>query len=275
MSLYQRALLQGIAKIFTLPRLSVPLMVTLGFTLGAVLCVLAVISVLQLKPLPGVSKEANLYSLSIEMALSEQLKVPMMDLRRFAYFKKHFAKYGIWSVFNQRDEQLNINDQNLAITEFTASRRILDVLGLPLIKGENPDIDEVAGKIWISNSLWRTAYSGREDILGKTLSYKSKTYQISGILPDFTAVDSEKIVVLQQIWLISNENAQFKKAEEGKLNGSYEKILLRKTTNNLPTTHQLLDWNTQYTDEQIASEELKDIFKVRKKQLISNFIVTT
>ena len=54
MSLLKKALYQGINRIFSLPRLSVPLILTLGLTLGAVLSVVSISSTLLYQPLKGV-----------------------------------------------------------------------------------------------------------------------------------------------------------------------------------------------------------------------------
>ena len=57
MSLMKKALFNGVARVFLLPRLSIPLILTLGLTLGAVLSVIAISSTLLYQPLQGIKNE--------------------------------------------------------------------------------------------------------------------------------------------------------------------------------------------------------------------------
>ena len=54
MRLHGNAFMQGISRIFTLPRLSLPLISTLGLTLAAVLTVVGVANTLLFQPLPDI-----------------------------------------------------------------------------------------------------------------------------------------------------------------------------------------------------------------------------
>ncbi len=75
MSLYQKAFFNGIARIFTLPRLSLPLILTLGLTLGAVLTVVTISNTLLVQPLRGIDNEKNLSCSTFFQTLTEVAEI--------------------------------------------------------------------------------------------------------------------------------------------------------------------------------------------------------
>ena len=91
MSLMKKALLNGIARIFSLPRLSIPLILTLGLTLGAVLSVIAISSTLLYQPLQGVKNESNLQTYEYRMKVSESLRVSYWNMNRLVAFSERFC----------------------------------------------------------------------------------------------------------------------------------------------------------------------------------------
>ncbi len=88
MSLYLSAAKQGVIRLFTLPRLSLPLIVTLGLTLAAVLTVVAIANTLLLKPLPDIKDEKNIYSVDVTLHISDGIRVPFLsELNRVAHMQ--------------------------------------------------------------------------------------------------------------------------------------------------------------------------------------------
>ena len=95
MSLYRKAFFQGIARVFSLPRLSVPLILTLGLTLGAVLSVVTISSSLLYKPLEGVANETQIKTVKYDLRMSEQLVISFWSFRRLAGIVETFGDLGI------------------------------------------------------------------------------------------------------------------------------------------------------------------------------------
>ena len=93
MSLYQKAFISGIARVFSLPRLSIPLIVTLGLTLGAVLSVIAISSTLFLKPLKGVNNEDSIQTFQFQMQFSKDMSISYWNLRRLADFNETYKAF--------------------------------------------------------------------------------------------------------------------------------------------------------------------------------------
>lgn len=87
MKLYINAFKQGIARVFILPRLSLPLISTLGLTLAAVLTVVAVANTLLFKPLPDIN-ETDLHHVELNLEFNEGLVVPFFQRYTASCFGK-------------------------------------------------------------------------------------------------------------------------------------------------------------------------------------------
>ena len=97
MSLFKKSLYQGIIRVFSLPRLSVPLILTLGLTLGAVLSVISISSTLLYQPLQGIKNEASLQTFDYQFKMSETLSVSYWNMNRLADFSEQFGDLGEWA----------------------------------------------------------------------------------------------------------------------------------------------------------------------------------
>ncbi|WDE13137.1 FtsX-like permease family protein [Thalassomonas haliotis] len=246
MSIYQRSFLHGIGRVFSLPRLSLPLIVTLGLTLAAVLSVIAIVSVLLFQPLPGIKDEENLHSFSMRLKISDSLQVSYFNWRRMAAFERSFADLGQWGAIRADDAQVQINDVVYPVTYYDASSNILDVLGTSLITGQGTSKTAPEKSIWISHSLWQQAFAGRESALGETIIVGDKSYLLAGVIEDISAVASDEAILAQQIWLITEPEKLLAQEDVGSIDGSVSQLLLRSETGELPTEQMLTDWFDNY-----------------------------
>ena len=159
----------GISRIFALPRLSIPLILTLGLTLGAVLSVIAISSSLLYKPLQGVKDEDSIQSFEYRLKVSDSMSISYWNMRRLADFNQSYKDLGIWAGIASNEQDVIIDNVTYPTTQHSASNTILEVLGTTLIKGQNVTIDKPDDYVWISNSLWRQVYSGLDNAIGKTI----------------------------------------------------------------------------------------------------------
>jgi predicted permease len=255
MSLISKAFYSGIGRVFSLPRLSVPLILTLGLTLGAVLTVIAIASTLMFQPLQGVANEKNLHTYAVKVPFSEDFNVRFFDMKRLAHFNDDFAELGEWASLSSSETEVYVNNTQYDVSNNIASSNILNVLGTNLIKGQDVTIDSPERFVWISDSFWKSSFSSSDSALGKTVKIKDKNYTIAGIIEDVTAIESTSIINLNQVWQITNL-AQVKSiSESNALSGSFSNIIfLQKSQRKTLTTKEIREWSKQYVESNFTAE---------------------
>lgn len=256
MSLYQRSFFTGIGKIFSLPKLSIPLILTLGLTLGAVLTVIAISSSLLLKPLQGINNEEKIKTLSYKLVVSEELHISYWNFRRLTGIIEQYGDLGTWGAISAADETIRINNVNYAITSINASNTILDVLGAKLLLGEDVTKQDPEDYVWISYSLWQTAFSGLDSAIGKQIAIGEQTKIVAGVIEDVMAIDSDQKVLAQQTWRIHNLEKLQKQPETTNITGDIRSLLLKAQNESvqLPSHQELNEWIRNYIAQNVPAE---------------------
>ena len=259
MRLIQKFLLTGIAKIFTLPRLSLPLIASLGLTLGAVLSVFAIVNALMLQPLEDIRDEQNLHTLSMDFQFNEQMRISYWDFTRLANFNDTFGDLGQWAAMNTARTTININNSNLAVTSYTASQNILDVLGTRLIKGRALDVEDPSKLVWISNSLWQQQFSGLSSAIDSPISINGQTYIVAGVIEDLMSVDSYEPILTEQIWFIENLTLYLDKPETTNIASILPNVLFRANQANakIPSDDVIKQWQRDFIKNKAPSEAVQ------------------
>jgi predicted permease len=260
MSLYQKAFISGVARIFSLPRLSIPLIVTLGLTLGAVLSVVAISSTLLLKPLKGVNNEDSIQTFQFQMQFSKDMSISYWNMRRLADFNETYKHLGTWAgISSNNEEVVSINNVTFSTTQFSASDTILNVLGTQLLKGQDVTLDLPDEYVWISNSLWQQAFSGSDSAIGKQITHNNKNYVVAGIIEDLMDAPDNNEIKAEQIWFISKLSNLLGKTEEGAVRDDIKALLLKANNpkTQLPSKEELIQWRTQYITNNTPEEQLQ------------------
>lgn len=244
MSLHSKAIFSGINRIFALPRLSIPLIVTLGLTLGAVLSVIAISSALLLKPLQGVQNEHTIQTFQYRLKVSDTISASYWNMNRLAKFNHSFKDKGVWAGIESSEQDVIINDVTYPTTRHDASNTILDVLGTRLIKGQNVDIENPDDYVWISNTLWQQAFAGLDSAIGKPITINTQRYVIAGVIEDLLAVESGPAVLSPQVWQITNLESLLSEPETGEIGGGLDSLLLKTERPEvvLPTQVEVSQW---------------------------------
>ncbi|SFC90503.1 ABC transporter permease [Pseudoalteromonas denitrificans] len=273
MSLYQKAFLQGVAKVFSLPRLSIPLILTLGLTLGAVLSVISISSTLLYKPLQGVKNEASLQTFEYRFKPSENLSVSYWNMRRLASVSEYFADLGQWAGISPSDQDITINNTLYATTRYDASSNILEVLGTELLLGDDVTVASPQKYIWISQSLWQKAYSGKKSVLGKQITIDQESFVIAGVIEDVMAVNSAQEIIPQQVWFINNLKEVIKApANVGNIDNSLDFLIL-KSEKSPPNLAQTNEWLTDFVTNNAQGERVQrflDFLNSADKEVINS-----
>jgi macrolide transport system ATP-binding/permease protein len=275
MSLLKKALLNGVARVFSLPRLSIPLILTLGLTLGAVLSVIAISSTLLYQPLQGVKNESSLQTFEYRLKMSETLRVSYWNMNRLAAFSERFADMGEWAAITPIEQDVAINETIYPTTAYNASNNILEILGATLLLGDDVTMASPDKYVWISESLWQSAYGGVKSVLGKQLNVNNKNHIIAGVIEDVMAVSSRQEISHQQIWFISDLNEVKTQPDNiGNISNEIDYLIVKSPNGqaNLPTLAQTDEWLVDYITQNVEDDNRQmflDFLTGTKKEVIT------
>ena len=274
MSLYQKAFFTGIGRIFTLPRLSIPLILTLGLALGAVLTISSISNTLLLKPLKGVThaKDIDVYKLSVEVA--PNVTFVFTSVKKLASISQYFKDIGDWGSVDSNDTSIMVDNTRYKVTKHIASNNMLALLGTKILLGEGFDITNTENYLWISESLWHSAYKKSIETIGKPLTIKNKTYQIAGVIEDATALSGNPRK--QQIWQ-SYDLARQLAPDAPEVEGMISQIFVN-TKNGTKKRLNKADfeqWHQYFLNEVLPDkhriEEQNFYGKLNKELMVSNY----
>ncbi len=260
MSLMKKSLFSGVARVFSLPRLSIPLILTLGLTLGAVLSVISISSTLLYQPLQGVNNESKLQTFEYRFKMSETLSVSYWNMNRLAAFGERFADMGEWAGITPNEQDVSINETLYPTTSYRASSNILNVLGAKLILGDDVTIASPAKYVWISESLWQSAYGGVKSVLGKQLIANNQNFIIAGVIEDVMAISSNQELLHQQVWFISDLNEVKTKPDNiGNISNEIDYLIVKSPNGQvtLPTLAQSDEWLVDYITQNVEGDNLQ------------------
>ena len=275
MSLLKKALVNGVTRVFSLPRLSIPLILTLGLTLGAVLSIIAISSTLLYQPLQGVKNENSLQTFEYRLQMSETLSVSYWNMNRLAAFSERFADMGEWAAITPTEQDVAINDTIYPTTAYNASNNILDILGATLLLGDDVTMASPGKYVWISESLWQSAYGGVKSVLGKQLNVNNKNLIIAGVIEDVMAISSNQQILNQQVWFISNLNEVKSQADNlGNISNEIDYLIVKSPNGqaNLPTLAQTDEWLVDYITQNVEDDNRQmflDFLTGTKKEVIA------
>ncbi len=260
MSLFKKSLYQGITRVFSLPRLSVPLILTLGLTLGAVLSVISISSTLLYQPLQGVKNEASLQTLDYRFKMSDTLSVSYWNMNRLIDFSEQFSDLGEWAGIAPSEQDVVVNNTTFATTRYDASSNILSVLGSQLLFGDNVTIESTEKYVWISRSFWQNAFAGVKSVIGKQVTITNQNYIIAGVIEDVMAIKSNRSILPQQVWFIANlAKVKSQTDEVGNISNDIDTLILKSADGQaqLPSQAQVDAWLEDYVTRNVDGEQVQ------------------
>ena len=265
MKLYINAFKQGIARVFILPRLSLPLISTLGLTLAAVLTVVAVANTLLFKPLPDIN-ETDLHHVELNLEFNEGLVVPFFsDIRRVASAKQYWGKQLDWGYISPSNTNVNIANNDINVTMLNASTGTPELLGLELLSGQSSTIENAEEGIWISKSLWQSVYGSASDITHMMLRVEGNDYPVFGVINNYTSINTVSVGddALGQVWRFEALDASLTSPDTITLNLGPITVV-RGPKSALPQTSDLESWCVDYVNNDITEERARDFLLSKK-----------
>ncbi|WP_394193290.1 ABC transporter permease [Pseudoalteromonas atlantica] len=261
MSFYLRALRHGILRLFTLPRLSLPILLTLSLTLAAVLAVVAMSSHLIFKPLPDIKDEKNLYVINRTMAVSEDMRVSMFTTKRIALLAEQYKGYGQFAAYQADEGSVKVHETNYPVSRFDASHNFMTMVGGTLLLGEQPNNVNTQNSVWISESLWQSAFQKSVNAIGQTLQIDATSVQIRGVVSDFSSFNSDNDEkYAQQVWRYYDLAEKAAMPTQMSINGSLLP-LFRQTERAFTADDMESFWQQYYLDQGDQLGPMKQMFE--------------
>ena len=187
MNLYIYQIKQAYLSLKQKPGFVFSVVITMGITLGALLCVLTLAYVMLIKPLPYPDQE-RLYN--VEHQLVNQGEV---DGHAFTY-PNLMHLYEHQTVFEQT---ALLYVDGAVITSLPAEPMAqisyvtpewFDLLATKMTLGRTFDESEKLNSYHqvaiISHQMWQTEFNGDDDIINKKITFGGKSYQIIGVVSD-------------------------------------------------------------------------------------------
>lgn len=261
MSFYLRALRHGVLRLFTLPRLSLPILLTLSLTLAAVLAVVAMSSHLIFKPLPDIKDEKNLYVINRTMAVSQDMRVSMFTTKRLALLAEQYKGYGQFAAYQADEGSVKVHETNYPVSRFDASNNFMTMVGGTLLLGEQPNNVNTQNSVWISESLWQSAFQKSANAIGQTLQIDATSVQIRGVVSDFSSFNSDNDEkYAQQVWRYYDLAEKAAMPTQMSINGSLLP-LFRQTERAFTVDDMESFWQQYYLDQGEQLGPMKQMFE--------------
>lgn len=168
------------------PGFTVVAIITLAIGIGANTAIFSVVQAVVLRPLPYAEPEqlVRVYS-----------EFPTMDLRRFWMSAPEFMDIqkeaqsweaiGAWSLGGAN---VGTEGEPLRATAALVTRGLVEALGVKPQLGRNflPEEDINGGPrvALISDGLWKRAFGGSADIIGRTIQVNAQSFTVIGVMPE-------------------------------------------------------------------------------------------
>ncbi|KPH93882.1 hypothetical protein AMS58_15030 [Pseudoalteromonas porphyrae] len=261
MSFYLRALRHGVLRLFTLPRLSLPILLTLSLTLAAVLAVVAMSSHLIFKPLPDIKDENSLYVINRTMAVSQDMRVSMFTAKRLALLAEQYKGYGRFAAYQADESAVKVHETNYPVSRFDASNNFMTMVGGTLLLGEQPNKVNTQNSVWISESLWQSAFQKNVNAIGQTLQIDATSVQIRGVVSDFSSFNSDNDEkYTQQVWRYYDLAEKAAMPTQMTIDGSLQP-LFRQTERAFTADDMESFWQQYYLDQGEQLGPMKQMFE--------------
>lgn len=259
--LYWQSFKVGLNRLFQLPAFCLPIILSLGLTLAAVLTALAIYHALLIRPLPQIQapEQLSLHQPQLKMG---SMTVNIINKPMFLNFRNFMQAYGEWAYLAVHTQTMvQIAEQSHEFTMLEASAGTPELLGLSLLAGDSSQFADDQSGVWISESVWQRFYQSEQAIVGKMLTYQGQHYKIAGVYKDVTAVPATPSPSGLQFWRFFDGKAQL--SADANSFGSSAKLILRGVQQ--PDEAALTKWRQQ------AEQQFPVLSMLASQGAIENF----
>jgi predicted permease len=192
--------------------------------------------------------------------MSDTLSVSYWNMNRLVDFNEHFGDIGEWAGIAPSEQDVVVNNTTFATTRYDASSNIISVLGSQLLLGDDVTVESPEKYVWISNSLWQSAFSGLKSVVGKQVTITNKNYIIAGVIEDVMAIKSNQAILAQQVWFIANlTKIKAQTDNVGNISNDIDNLILKSENGQaqLPSQAEVDAWLEDYVTRNVDGDQVQ------------------
>jgi len=188
------------------PTFTANVMLTLGLTVGALICALTLMYLMLFKPLPYPHQESLYIIENTKVNVQGEQISRGFSYKGIEYFYKHQSAFEQTALVYHIADVLSSLKHQPTINSAYVTPEWFNLLAIPLVKGrglqDSENIDKHNPVAVISFETWLQEFSKREDILEQKVEVRGISYQIVGVTAkEFIEPEISEIGRTTGIWL--------------------------------------------------------------------------
>ncbi|SFD28885.1 ABC transporter permease [Pseudoalteromonas denitrificans] len=188
------------------PGFIVSVVTTMGFTLGALLCVLTLAYVMLMKPLPYPEQEKLYRVVQSQIMQNGQVDNNLFTYPGLIHFYKNQTHFSEAALIHYDDNILTSLPKQPSLKMGYVTPKWFSLLDIPMARGrqfeQTEQLDSHNPVAVISFDTWQNEFNGDEDILSQKIAFSGVSFSIVGVISDtFIEPEIEQRGLKTQVWL--------------------------------------------------------------------------
>jgi hypothetical protein len=239
----------GLARIFTRPQISIPLVISLGMTMCALIVTFSVYKNIydSAKKIP--IDIDNIYAISAHIKLGGGAHVPIFDNATFSDFVSKFTHYGTWAGFTANFGEIKVGRTAIKVTRFKGSENVFKLLGLDISQDDQYLKERSGDKVWVTRNLGDLLGSENLNSVGAKIIVDGNERIIAGFIDSIGSIETISNIPninKEQIWTIESSFNQPVEGVHAVGEGHSVVLLEPKRLGYLPSLTELRIWHKEY-----------------------------
>jgi predicted permease len=229
------------------PGFVLTVLLTMGITLGALLCAITLNYLLLVKPLPYPEQDRIFVAEHRVFSAEKQYMGPFASYPGLVHLYKSKEAFEQASIMIYGQDVITSHNNQPLVNTVYVTPELHQILSPPMTMGRmfeaSEAIDTNNPVAMLSYNTWQIEYNGSEDILEQKINLSGVSYRIVGVLgKDFVEPEIAKTGRETQVWMPwdYNQTEKGQRQDYGAVNGNYKFIGLLKKNVNQSQAQQIL-----------------------------------
>ncbi len=244
---FTRQLKQAWASLRKKPGFVLTVIMTMGITLGALLCAITLNYLLLFEPLPYPEQDRLFVAEHGLLGAEKETKTVTYTYPGLVHLYKSKAAFEQAAIVSYNQDVIISHRSQPLVNIAYVTPELHQILSSPIVMGRVFESSEAIDKnnpvAMLNYNTWQQEYNGRVDILDQKINLSGVSYRIVGVLAEkFVEPELIKIGRETQVWLPwdYNQIGHGEREDFGSINGSLEFIGLLKKDISISQAQQIL-----------------------------------